>query len=296
MRLLGDGQANVPINNPREEAMQKEQQGLLRAIADGTGTITVLTGAGISAESGIPTFRGPEGYWTVGSTVYQPQEMATFHMFCAMPDEVWKWYLYRMGVCGAAAPNPGHLALVAMENHFGNRFTLITQNVDGLHLRAGNSPARTYQIHGNVFYMRCSLECNEEVYPIPEAVSPKSKNETLTDSDRRHLRCPLCGARTRPHVLLFDESYNEHHYHFHSSLNTARKTALLIVVGTAGATNLPNQVAREVYQNDGMIVDINIEPNPFSQLAQNSKHGFFIQEPSATALPALLKIMTGQAL
>jgi NAD-dependent deacetylase len=272
--------------------MQEQVRSILREVAAGTGNITVLTGAGISAESGIPTFRGPEGYWTVGSTVYQPQEMATFHMFTRMPDEVWKWYLYRMGVCGAAEPNPGHLALVAMEQQFGDRFTLITQNVDGLHLRAGNTLARTYQIHGNVFYMRCSHECSEDFYPIPVEVRPKTKEEGLTDSDRHHLRCPECGVRSRPHILLFDESYNEHHYHFHSSLNAARNTALLIVVGTAGATNLPNQVAREVYLNDGAIIDVNIETNPFAQLAEKSRNGFFIKEPSASALPAILAALT----
>jgi NAD-dependent deacetylase len=92
-------------------------------------------------------------------------------------------------------------------------------------------------------------------------------------------------------VLLFDESYNEHHYHFYSSLDTARQTALLIVVGTAGATNLPNQVAREVFQNDGVILDVNIETNPFAQLAESSRRGFFLREPSAAALPALLDAM-----
>ncbi len=271
--------------------MREEMQNVLREIADGSGKITALTGAGISAESGIPTFRGPEGYWTVGSKVYQPQEMATFHMFCQMPDEVWKWYLYRMGVCGGAEPNAGHLALAAMEERFGDRFTLITQNVDGLHLRAGNSLERTFQIHGNVFYMRCSLECSEAFYPIPAAVRPKNKEERLTDSDREHLKCPLCGARSRPHILLFDESYNEHHYHFYSSLKTAQNTDLLIVVGTAGATNLPNQVAREVYLRDGVIIDVNIETNPFAQLAETSARGFFVKEPSASALPAILAAM-----
>jgi NAD-dependent deacetylase len=77
--------------------------------------ITVLTGAGISAESGIPTFRGPEGYWTVGSRAYHPQEMATFAMFRQRPDDVWQWYLHRATVCHAAAPNPGHRAIAAME-------------------------------------------------------------------------------------------------------------------------------------------------------------------------------------
>lgn len=76
--------------------MRDDIRTMLATITRGDGRITVLTGAGISAESGIPTFRGPEGYWTVGSQVYQPQEMATFHMFTLLPDEVWKWYLYRM--------------------------------------------------------------------------------------------------------------------------------------------------------------------------------------------------------
>ena len=271
--------------------MDSKLHALLQDIARDQGNITVLSGAGISAESGIPTFRGPEGYWTVGSTVYQPQEMATFAMFSRVPDEVWKWYLYRMGICRGADPNPGHYALVEMEKHLGDRFTLITQNVDGLHLRAGNSLERTLQIHGNVNYMRCSLECTGQVYPIPADVAPKNKEDQLSDSDRRQLRCPQCGARTRPHVLLFDESYNEQHYHFYSALSTAKKTDLLIVVGTAGATNLPNQVAREAFRQGAAIVDINIEMNPFAQLAQQCERGFFYQSPSAGALPAMAEVL-----
>ncbi len=271
--------------------MQEDVRAVLREIAQGTGRITVMTGAGISAESGIPTFRGPEGYWTVGSKLYQPQEMATFHMFTLQPDELWRWYLYRMGICRQASPNSGHMALVAMEQLLGDRFTLITQNIDGLHLRAGNSLARTYQIHGNVSCMRCSMECSEEIYPIPEAVRPKTKEEHLTDADRHHLRCPLCGARSRPHVLLFDENYNEHHYHFESSIKAAQETELLLVVGTAGATNLPNQVAREVFLRDGVIIDVNIETNPFAKLAKTSTRGFFLQQSSASALPAILQAM-----
>jgi NAD-dependent deacetylase len=272
--------------------MREEIRNVLRDIAGGSGRITVLTGAGISAESGIPTFRGPEGYWTVGSEVYHPQEMATFSMFTYQPDEVWKWYLYRMGVCRQANPNPGHLALVTMEKQLGDRFTLVTQNVDGLHLRAGNSQDRTYQIHGNVNYMRCSLECSEAIYPIPAEVEAKSNQDSLTENDRHHLRCPLCKARSRPHVLLFDEYYNEHHFHFYSALKAAEETALLIVVGTAGATNLPNQVAHAVYQRGGIIIDVNIATNPFAQLAERSGKGFCIQEPSASALPALVDAMT----
>ncbi|MCA9686135.1 MAG: RNA polymerase subunit sigma, partial [Myxococcales bacterium] len=94
--------------------------------------VVVLTGAGISAESGIPTFRGPEGYWTVGAREYHPQELATLQAFNRMPREVWHWYLYRRGICRAAEPNPAHFALVELERALGDRFTLITQNVDGL--------------------------------------------------------------------------------------------------------------------------------------------------------------------
>ncbi|WP_051305677.1 SIR2 family NAD-dependent protein deacylase [Desulfogranum mediterraneum] len=257
------------------------------------GKITVMTGAGISAESGIPTFRGPEGYWTFGAREYHPQEMATYSMFCRYPEEVWRWYLYRMGVCLQAEPNPGHLALVDMEAALGDRFTLITQNVDGLHLRAGNSPEKTMQIHGNAMYMRCSRECSPRVYPIPPEVPGKAKEEPFNENDRQHLRCPHCDAMSRPHILLFDESYNEHHYHFNSALEAAQQTDLLIIVGTSGATNLPNQVAMMVFQQGGTIIDVNIEENTFSDLALRSGRGFFLQEYSGIALPALLEVLTG---
>jgi NAD-dependent deacetylase len=266
---------------------------ILHEFAKGTGRLTVLTGAGISAESNIPTFRGPEGYWTIGSKEYQPQEMATYQMFAQKPDEVWKWYLYRLGVCKRALPNPGHHALVEMEALFGNRFTLITQNVDNLHIRAGNSLDRTFQIHGNVYFMRCLRECTRNVFPIPEALTGKEKNDPLTGQDRQLLLCPDCGSRTRPHVLWFDEIYNEHYYRYHSALKVARETELLIVVGTSGATNLPNQVVWEVKQRDGIIMDINIEKNPFSHAALNSKQGFFIQQPGGQALPDIVQCFKG---
>ncbi|MBW1609542.1 MAG: RNA polymerase subunit sigma [Deltaproteobacteria bacterium] len=262
----------------------------LQDFAHGSGRITILTGAGISAESGIPTFRGPEGYWTIGSKEYQPQEMATYSMFVKKPDEVWKWYLYRIGVCGKASPNSGHLSLVEMETLFKDRFTLITQNVDNLHLRAGSRLKKTFQIHGNVFFMRCAGECALKVYPIPKHLSGRGKNEDLTQKDRNLLMCQDCGSRTRPHVLWFDEMYNEHFYRYHSALDVAGETELLIVVGTSGATNLPNQVVWEVKNRDGVIIDINIEENPFSNLALKSRRGFFLKQPSGKALPSILQV------
>lgn len=268
---------------------------ILQDVIHGYGGITILTGAGISAESGIPTFRGPEGYWTVGSKEYHPREMATYRMFIRYPDEVWQWYLYRIGVCAKAEPNSGHFALVEMEKFFKNRFTLITQNVDNLHLRAGNSLKNTYQIHGNVFFMRCVNECTAQIYPVPKELTGRTNDRAITDEDRNLLRCPDCGRRTRPHVLWFDEMYNEHHYRFHSSLQVSGETKLLIVVGTSGVTNLPNLVAWEVKNHGGMIIDINIEENPFSDLALKSRRGFFIKQPGSQALPNLLQLLKEMA-
>ena len=265
---------------------------ILRDVARGSGHITVLTGAGISAESNIPTFRGPEGYWTIGSTAYHPQEMATYRMFTKKPEEVWKWYLYRIGVCQKAEPNLGHLALFEMEKRFKNRFTLITQNVDNLHIRAGNSPQQTFQIHGNIFFMRCADECSLNLYPIPTDVREnREKGHAISETEFNLLVCPDCGTITRPHVLWFDEMYNEHHYRYHSALKVARQTELLIIVGTSGATSLPNHVAWEVKNNNGILIDINIEKNTFTDLALSSRQGIFIKEPSSKALPKILNLL-----
>jgi NAD-dependent deacetylase len=270
--------------------MEPKLTSFLKEFTPGKGRLTVLTGAGISAESGIPTFRGPEGFWTVGAKEYQPQEMATYRMFSTDPWEVWRWYLYRLGICAQAAPNPGHAAIVAMEQLFSDRFTLITQNVDGLHLRAGSSPERTYQIHGNIFFRRCDRPCTNEIFPMPAGIGGKQRHEPMTDPEKEALGCPLCGGFTRPHVLWFDESYDELHFRFESSLAAAAKTDLLLVVGTSGATNLPNQVAWQVHRRGGVIVDVNIEHNPFSDLALKSDRGYCIRESSGTALPAMIDI------
>jgi NAD-dependent deacetylase len=200
-----------------------------------------------------------------------------------------------MAVCGRAKPNRGHLALVAMEKLFRDNFTLITQNVDNLHLRAGNNPDRTYQIHGNIFFMRCADECRATRYPMPPGVSGKSKDQVLSPDEIELLKCPACGQISRPHVLWFDETYNEVHFKFESSLQAAAKTDLLIIVGTAGATNLPNQVAALAKRAGAVLIDINIEANPFSRLAVSDQKGFFIQESSGKALADILAVFQKNA-
>ncbi len=264
---------------------------LISEAASGSGGITVLTGAGISAESGIPTFRGPEGFWTVGSRVYQPQEMATFRMFQQNPKAVWQWYLYRLGICLSAKPNTGHYALVEMARLFPNRFALITQNVDNLHLRAGQQTAHTFQIHGNISFVRCSRDCRIQLNPLPAGITGKSKSEPLSEAEWHSLHCPSCAGLLRPHVLWFDEMYNEHYFHLDTVLKIAHRTALLVIVGTSGETNLPNRIVQEVHRNGGIIIDINIADNPFGHLAMAYRRGMAIQQNSSTALPAIVRLM-----
>jgi NAD-dependent deacetylase len=263
---------------------------IAKAIQAG-GQVTVLSGAGVSAESGIPTFRGPEGYWTVGSRNYQPSEIATGDMLRRHPEEVWKWFLFRRGVCADALPNAGHRAIFEMEGILGSRFRLITQNVDGLHLRAGNTPARTYQVHGNLNHMRCSRECTAAVYPVPPGIPKKARGEELSGAERDLLKCPACGAMARPHVLFWDEYYNEAHFRYESSLRAASETTLLIIVGTTGSTNLPHQVANIVLQRGGTIFDINVERNVFSETALRSTGGRFLRGRSSEILPRLFEIV-----
>lgn len=252
--------------------------------------VTVLTGAGISAESGIPTFRGPEGYWTIGSQEYHPQDMATFSMFSRQPLEVWKWYCYRRSVCANADPNPGHTALVALEKLLGDRFSLITQNVDGLHLRAGSSLERTFQIHGNINFMRCSKECTTRLYDIPEFIPSSPIQKEFSEELLKQLLCPACGSKARPHVLWFDETYNEHFFRFESSINIAQTTDLLLVIGTSGATTLPNHVVQLVARQGGLIFDINIEENLFGEIAQQNR-GLALQGQSGDILPQLVSAL-----
>ncbi|MCS7074996.1 MAG: RNA polymerase subunit sigma, partial [Bacteroidia bacterium] len=178
--------------------------------------LLVLSGAGLSADSGIPTFRDVDGFWTVGSKNYMPEEMSTLAMFRRAPLEVWKWFLYRLGICRTAQPNIGHYAIRDLEVLFGERFRIISQNIDGLHHRAGNSPERIYEIHGTLEVCRCSQDCTSQRYPFPDFVM--QKDDWFTEEQIQKLKCPNCSAWLRPHVLWFDECYDEENYKFESTL------------------------------------------------------------------------------
>jgi NAD-dependent deacetylase len=265
--------------------MEEKLERILAEVREAGGRVVVLTGAGISAESGIPTFRGKEGIWVVGSRNYMPQEMATLEMFERDPAEVWRWYLYRFGVCKDALPNAGHGALVALERALGDRFTLVTQNIDGLHRRAGSR--RLYCIHGDAAYVRCADECGIGVVDLAPGLVPRG-NGPLGEAERKALTCPRCGGWLRPHVLWFDEFYDEPNYRMDSALGAARAADLLLVVGTSGATNLPMQIGQLVFRRGAAMVDVNPEENPFAEMAGALRRGFFARGSACERLPEIV--------
>jgi NAD-dependent deacetylase len=272
--------------------MREELVTLCAGVRDRGERVVALTGAGISAESGIPTFRGREGYWTVGSEVYHPQEMATHAMFELRPREVWRWYLYRRGICRRAEPNAGHRALVALDRALGDRFRLVTQNVDGLHLRAGSPLERTLQIHGNVDSMRCARGCTTGVFPVPEGVPALGPDDALTDEVFDQLSCPECGGTARPHVLWFDECYDEALFYWDSALAAVASAGLLLVVGTSGATSLPMHMGLAALRRGAAIVDVNPDDNPFGEMAAQSAGGGVCRAAAGEVLPELVAHLT----
>lgn len=262
-----------------------------RAALAKSGRIVALTGAGVSAESGIPTFRGKEGYWTIGAREYHPQELATHEAFEQMPWDVWAWYLYRRGVCMAAAPNAGHIALVEMARTLGDRFALVTQNVDGLHRRAGSPDATTFPIHGDISLMRCANDCVLDRWPIPDAIPALARGEAVSVEVKGLLVCPRCRGMARPHVLWFDESYDEEHFRYESSMAAVERTDLLLVVGTSGATSLPHRLVVSCLRRGTAVVVLNLEESPFSALAAREENGFFWQGSAKGAVPLITQIL-----
>jgi NAD-dependent deacetylase len=245
----------------------------LRKTFDTGGHFLFLTGAGVSAESGIPTFRGPEGFWTVGSSVYRPEELATLRTFMRDPELVWPWYLWRRQACRDASPNAAHDAFVSIEHTLGSRSTLVTQNVDGLHLRAGNSKDRTFEIHGNIDFYRCSNDCGQFKKTMPD-LPGVSRDAVFREEWGDALECSACRSWMRPHVLWFDETYDERRYRLHSTIQAGSEADVLIVAGTTGATSLPAHLLQMAIDKDIPIIDINPNENPFSVAAKRTAGGW----------------------
>lgn len=224
--------------------------------------MVVLTGAGVSVSSGIPTYRGSDGTWTMGSENYTPQEIATKRMYSKRTKECWDYFSDRFVMCRNAKPNASHLAIVELEKLFRERdqcFTLVSQNIDNLHRRAGSSDGVLCEIHGNLTYVRCTNnDCTG-----PNLI----ERDTRTHHKRgeRTPACPTCSSPLRPHVLFFDESYCERLYKSATVQAAVAKCDLLVVVGTMCTTSLPNRIVAVCGRRGVPVIDIN--PNPNHHLA-----------------------------
>ena len=228
----------------------------------GAGRVVALTGSGVSAESGVPTFREAQtGLWER----YDPQELATPEAFSRDPQVVWEWYEWRRDLVMRAEPNPGHRALAKLERWIPD-FTLITQNVDGLHERAGSR--RTIELHGNILRSRCSME--------GEVVEPEGGDRSEPP------RCPRCGAFLRPDVVWFGEMLP--HGALESALEAARGCDLFFSVGTSGLVYPAAGLPYGAVQNGAALVEINPNETPLTPYADYSLRG-----PAGGVLPELLR-------
>ncbi|WP_422107245.1 SIR2 family NAD-dependent protein deacylase [Winogradskyella sp.] len=232
--------------------------------------ITFLTGAGISSASGIPTYRGVDGIWIKGTKFYKPESFGTFMHFHHHPKEVWQYTFFRKKMFAEATPNSAHYDLVDIEKLLQERFHLITQNIDYLHQRAGSK--NIYEIHGNLREMRCSDECSKAVYSMPEEIPLKAHDEDLTSDEMGLLVCPKCGEITRPNILWFDECYNERNFKLDTTLRIAKNTSLLMILGSSGATNLPNKLVQQTLRYGGFVIDVNLEDNMFTENFKDKKN------------------------
>ena len=204
--------------------------------------VTVLTGAGISAESGIPTFRDPQdGLWTR----FRPEDLANAAAFRRDPKLVWDWYAWRRRAAEAAEPNAGHLALARMETRV-PEFVLITQNVDGLHARAGSR--RLVELHGSIMRSKC-LEENVVTEPAE-------------GDEERPPRCLKCGAPLRPDVVWFGEGLPDHV--LNAALEAASVCEVFFSVGTSAAVNPAAELPMLALQAGAKVIEINPEPTRLS--------------------------------
>jgi NAD-dependent deacetylase len=226
---------------------------------------------------------------------YAPQDLATRAMFEREPETVWCWYLARFAAASGAQPNAAHRAVAELQAAYPERIAVVTQNVDALHHRAGSPGERTFAIHGDARVMRCARGCGDLV-ALPLVVVGRGAAANETVGDERHrlpagtrsaLTCASCSGWMRPHVLWFDEYYDELHYRSESALAAAERAELLVVVGTTGATTLPMVIANRCSLRGVPIIDVNVEATPFSALAE--RLGAVVREPASVAVPRIAR-------
>lgn len=233
--------------------------------------VAALTGAGVSAESGVPTFRDAQtGLWSK----YRPEELATPQAFQRDPQVVWEWYAWRRELVGRARPNPGHLALAELERHLRQRgaaFTLITQNVDGLHAQAGSR--NLIELHGNLQRTKC-FQCGRPA-------------ETWAEDGSVPPRCSACGGRLRPDVVWFNESLPREA--LTAALAAAQACNVFLSVGTSGLVEPAASLPFEALRRGATVVEVNPNETPLSAHAT-----FALAGPASKVLPEVVRAFSDE--
>lgn len=230
------------------------------------GRIAVLTGAGVSQESGLRTFRDAQtGLWAQ----YKPEDLASPDTFARDPKLVWDWYAWRREAIKGVRPNAGHYALAELEKKISD-FTLITQNVDGLHRMAGS--INVYELHGNIQRVRCS-EC-------------RTFTETWGDDTESVPRCEKCNGLLRPDVVWFGESLPRGE--LEAAVIASRSCEVFFSIGTSGVVQPAASLADAAGTQGAIIVEINAESTPLTSRTNFAFHG-----KSGVILPELIKTVWG---
>jgi NAD-dependent deacetylase len=239
----------------------------LRSLLRPSTRVVVFTGAGISAESGVPTFRGQNGLWNE----FRVEELATPHAFRSNPQKVWEWYSWRRELVSKIEPNPGHVTVAQFERFFAD-FVLITQNVDGLHDRAGNR--RILKLHGDLWEVRCVScgHCRTDLTPVLSPLPP---------------RCQ-CGGLLRPGVVWFGENLPQGI--FEEATQRTEACDLFFSVGTSAEVYPAAQLPAIARQCGAYVVEINIERSAAAGVAHEILVG-----KSGEVLPQLVQYLSPTA-
>ncbi len=228
-------------------------------------SVAVLTGAGVSAESGVPTFRGENGVWKK----FKSEELANFDAFMRNPELVWEWYRHRKEIIAAIQPNAGHYALADLEKHY-RRFSIITQNIDNLHRRAGSK--EVYELHGNIERNYC-ISCRKQ-FPNQEILSKPGIP-----------RCSDCDGLIRPDVVWFGELLPPDVWD--AAAEAAAHADVFFSIGTSAIVYPAASLPIMAKHAGAYLVEINPDPTPITDSADE-----FIGGKSGEILPQLLQEIT----
>ncbi len=229
-----------------------------------------MTGAGVSAESGIPTFRGEDGYWRN----LDPAKLATPGAFAKDPGLVWEWYRERRQRIRNAQPNPAHKAIAKLAQ-YAQEFLLVTQNVDDLHARAGSSKEKMVQIHGDIFVTRCS-RCDFSRHDYEHEHEHESEDIDLP-------RCPRCEGLMRPGVVWFGEQLPWDELRRVENYLEDGPCDFVIVAGTTATFGYIIDWALRASRDVGALIEVNPDETPLSQFATQR-----VRESAAVALPRIV--------